>query len=106
MTKAIVLATAVTAVISLATPALAVTCDDVRALSPTQREYWAKRLGITSEQRQQIKAECFCGGISRRGRNNIHQNQRTRRSARQPERAAFLLQRRGRMAQAIAALFT
>jgi Spy/CpxP family protein refolding chaperone len=62
MTKAIVLATAVTAVFSLATPASAVTCDDVRALSPAQREYWAKRLGITSEQRQQIKAECFGGG--------------------------------------------
>jgi Spy/CpxP family protein refolding chaperone len=61
MTKAIVLATAI-AVTSLATPAAAVTCDDVRALSPSQREYWAKRLGITPEQRQQIKLECFGGG--------------------------------------------
>lgn len=62
MTKGIVLATAVTAVLALATPASAVTCDDIRALSPAQREYWAKRLEITSEQRQQIKAECFGGG--------------------------------------------
>ena len=62
MTKGIVLATAVTAVLALGTPASAVTCDDVRALSPVQREYWAKRLGITSEQRQQIKAECFGSG--------------------------------------------
>ena len=62
MTKSIVLATAVTAVMAMATPASAVTCEDVRALSPAQREYWAKRLGITSEQRRQIKAECFGGG--------------------------------------------
>jgi Spy/CpxP family protein refolding chaperone len=61
MTKAIVLATAI-AVTSLVTPAAAVTCDDVRALSASQREYWAKRLGITAEQRQQIKLECFGGG--------------------------------------------
>lgn len=66
MTKMIVLATAVAAVLSVASPASAVTCDDVRALSPAAREYWAKRLGITPEQRQQIKLACFGGRKSLR----------------------------------------
>jgi Spy/CpxP family protein refolding chaperone len=73
MTKGIVLAAAVMAVLGAATPASAVSCDDVRALSPSQREYWAKRLGITSEQRQQIKAECF--GMGRKSLRRSQQAQ-------------------------------
>jgi hypothetical protein len=42
-----------------AMPALAVTCDDVRALSKAEQNYWAKRLNITPAQRQQIRLECY-----------------------------------------------
>src|ERR1700730_16428183 len=46
----------------------AVTCEDVRSLSATEREYWSKRLNLTSEQRYQIWLACY--GNSRRNAKN------------------------------------
>jgi Spy/CpxP family protein refolding chaperone len=42
-----------------ATPVLAVGCEDVRALTKVQQNYWAKRLNLTSEQRERIRLECY-----------------------------------------------
>jgi hypothetical protein len=37
----------------------AVTCEDVRSLSASEREYWSQRLNLTSEQRHRIWLACY-----------------------------------------------
>jgi hypothetical protein len=39
--------------------AAAVTCEDVRALSKVDQEYWSRVLGLTQAQRHQIRVECY-----------------------------------------------
>ena len=39
-------------------PAQAVTCDDVRALTPAEQVYWSKRLNLSREQQDQIRRAC------------------------------------------------
>lgn len=39
--------------------ALAVTCDDVRALSTAQQSYWSQRLHISAYQRHLIWVACY-----------------------------------------------
>jgi hypothetical protein len=42
-----------------ATPVLAVSCDDVRALTKVEQAFWAKRLSLTADQIQRIRQECY-----------------------------------------------
>ena len=42
-----------------ATPALAVSCDDVRALTKVEQNFWAKRLSLTADQIHRIRLECY-----------------------------------------------
>jgi hypothetical protein len=53
---------ALAALVISAMPVLAVTCDDIRALTKAEQIYWAKRLNITPEQRQRIRLECYGEG--------------------------------------------
>ena len=53
------LASTAAVLMTSATPVLAVTCDDVRALSRAQQEYWAKRLNLTAAQRHRIWLACY-----------------------------------------------
>jgi|HubBroStandDraft_6_1064221.scaffolds.fasta_scaffold704364_1 hypothetical protein len=46
--------------------AAAVTCEDVRALSKADQDYWSQRLGLTHAQRHQIWVECYRHGRGRR----------------------------------------
>ena len=39
-------------------PAEAVTCDDVRSLTPAEQAYWSKRLNLSHEQKEQIRRAC------------------------------------------------
>jgi hypothetical protein len=43
-----------------------VTCEDVRALSKADQEYWSQRLGLTQAQRHQIWVECYRHARGRR----------------------------------------
>jgi hypothetical protein len=43
-----------------------VTCEDVRALSKADQEYWSQRLGLTQAQRHQIRVECYGHAHGRR----------------------------------------
>ena len=47
-------------------PAAAVTCEDVRALSKADQDYWSQVLGLTQAQRHQIRLQCY--GPRRGGR--------------------------------------
>jgi hypothetical protein len=47
-------------------PAAAVTCEDVRALSKADQDYWSRVLGLTQAQRHQIRLQCY--GHGRGGR--------------------------------------
>ena len=38
-----------------------ITCDDVRALSPAEREYWSGRLNLSAAQRHRIEVACLQG---------------------------------------------
>lgn len=40
-------------------PAVAVTCDDVRNLSVAQQDFWSKRLHLSSWQRHLIWLACY-----------------------------------------------
>jgi hypothetical protein len=40
-------------------PAFAFTCDDVRALSREEQNYWSKRLHLSSFQRHLIWVACY-----------------------------------------------
>ena len=46
--------------------AAAVTCEDVRALSKADQEYWSQILGLTQAQRHQIRVECYGHARGRR----------------------------------------
>jgi hypothetical protein len=46
--------------------AAAVTCEDVRALSKADQEYWSQVLGLTQAQRHQIRVECYGHARGRR----------------------------------------
>jgi hypothetical protein len=41
------------------TPVLAFTCEDVRALTKAEQDYWSKRLNLTPDQRQRIWLACY-----------------------------------------------
>ena len=41
------------------TPVLAVSCDDVRALTKVEQSFWAKRLSLTADQIHRIRQECY-----------------------------------------------
>jgi len=45
-----------------------VTCDDVRALSPAERDYWSHRLNLSSAQRHRIQVACLQNNLRHRGR--------------------------------------
>jgi hypothetical protein len=36
-----------------------ISCDDVRALSSAERNYWSKRLNLSAEQRHRIYVACY-----------------------------------------------
>jgi hypothetical protein len=40
-------------------PAHAVTCEDVRGLSPALQDYWSKRLHLTAQERHIIWISCY-----------------------------------------------
>ena len=44
----------------IASPAHAVTCDEVRALTPAQIEHWAKRLKVPSQHLGSLLKTAFC----------------------------------------------
>ena len=50
---------AVAATLACPLPAAAVTCEDVRALSKADQDYWSHLLGLTQAQRHQIWLECY-----------------------------------------------
>jgi hypothetical protein len=50
---------AVTATGLMTSPALAVSCEDVRGLTKAEQNYWSKRLNLTVEQRHRIWLECY-----------------------------------------------
>jgi hypothetical protein len=43
-----------------------ITCDDVRGLSAAGRDYWSKRLNLSTAQRHRIEVSCL--QINHRGR--------------------------------------
>ncbi len=53
--------TAIAAVLLIASlsSVQAVTCQDVRDLSPADQEYWSLRLHLTASQRNQIWVACY-----------------------------------------------
>jgi hypothetical protein len=53
---------ALAAVLACSLPATAVTCDDVRALTNAEQDYWSQRLGLTHAQRHQIRLRCYGSG--------------------------------------------
>jgi Spy/CpxP family protein refolding chaperone len=52
------LLTAMVLIASLS-PVHAMTCEDVRNLTPVEQAYWSKRLNLTREQRAQIRQACY-----------------------------------------------
>ena len=40
-------------------PVYAMTCEDVRNLTPVEQAYWSKHLNLTREQRAQIRQACY-----------------------------------------------
>jgi len=58
MSAASLLAMTATACVT-STPAAALTCEDVRGLSQAERDYWSKRLNISTEERRQIWLTCY-----------------------------------------------
>jgi Spy/CpxP family protein refolding chaperone len=52
-------ATAAVLLIASLSSVQAATCQDVRALSPADQEYWSKRLNLTASQRNQIWVACY-----------------------------------------------
>jgi hypothetical protein len=65
-----ILAAALLLVLASRSPANAVTCEDVRNLTPAEQVYWSKRLNLTREQKDQIRRAC-----------NLHVRRATFRSA-------------------------
>jgi Spy/CpxP family protein refolding chaperone len=61
------LLTAMVLVVSGLSPAHAVTCEDVRNLTPAEQAYWSKRLNLTRGQQAQIRQACY-GGVRERVR--------------------------------------
>src|ERR1700737_2195982 len=53
------LAAAATILLTISTPVLAVTCEDVRGLTKAEQNYWSKRLGLTADQRHRIWLACY-----------------------------------------------
>jgi hypothetical protein len=49
----------VSALMTSSTAALAVSCDDVRALTKVEQTFWAKRLSLTADQIGRIRQECY-----------------------------------------------
>ena len=45
--------------VSGSTSALAVDCDNVRALTKVEQNYWAKRLNLTADERHRIWQACY-----------------------------------------------
>jgi Spy/CpxP family protein refolding chaperone len=56
-TSAMLLAAMV--LIASLSPVHAMTCEDVRNLTPVEQAYWSKRLNLTREQRAQIRQACY-----------------------------------------------
>lgn len=55
---AVVLAMTLASLVS-SLPARAVTCEDVRALSPALQDYWSKRLHLSAQERHLIYVACY-----------------------------------------------
>jgi Spy/CpxP family protein refolding chaperone len=53
------LITAMVIVVASLSPVHAMTCEDVRNLTPVEQAYWSKRLNLTREQRAQIRQACY-----------------------------------------------
>jgi hypothetical protein len=45
-----------------ATPAQAVTCEEVRAMTPAEVDLWAKRLKVSSKHLSALLNQAFCDG--------------------------------------------
>jgi hypothetical protein len=45
--------------VTCSTPVLAVSCDDVRALTKVEQSFWAKKLSLTADQIHRIRQECY-----------------------------------------------
>jgi hypothetical protein len=50
---------ALASILACSVPAAAVTCEDVRALSKAEQDYWSQLLGLTHAQRHQIWLRCY-----------------------------------------------
>ena len=50
---------ALASTLACSVPAAAVTCEDVRALSKAEQDYWSQLLGLTHVQRHQIWLRCY-----------------------------------------------
>jgi hypothetical protein len=46
--------------LGVASPAQAVTCEEVRALTPAEVDYWAKRLKVSSQHLDTLLKAAFC----------------------------------------------
>jgi hypothetical protein len=53
-----IVAAALLLVLASRSPASAVTCEDVRSLTPAEQAYWSKPLNPTREQKDQIRRAC------------------------------------------------
>ena len=49
----------VSVLMTSSTAALAVSCDDVRALTKGEQTFWAKRLSLSADQINRIRQECY-----------------------------------------------
>jgi hypothetical protein len=52
------LAAALLLLIAGSSPVQAVTCEDVRSLTPAEQAYWSRRLNLSREQQDQIRQAC------------------------------------------------
>ena len=58
--RVLLLGLAVLAPMGFGSPAQAVTCDEVRAMTPAEVEYWAKRLQVSSQRLDALLKTAFC----------------------------------------------
>jgi hypothetical protein len=57
--KIAVLIGGVIALLLIASPVAAFTCEDVRGLTREQQNYWSQRLQLTASQRHSIWVSCY-----------------------------------------------
>ena len=70
---AVLLGLALLLPLGFASPAQAVTCEEVRALTPAQVDYWAKRLQVPPQHLATLLKTAFCDRPGAQERVGIHQ---------------------------------